>query len=261
MAYKKTVKEIIRHEKRHRALGAEELCDCDFAHDNGLNPQAFAKAKNYVDCFPKMKKEGMGLFLLGGPGAGKSYLAAEIVNELTDRGYNCHFTRMLNIISDLNSLAWGNRRSYINQICDRDLLVLDDLGAEQDNGNSNQILMQIIRQCHLKNVPIIVTTPYSAEMLKKEKGKRNMALARILRRCLVYTVLMPGRRRSQMLQKKRDAENMLYGVSCEPEQYDGECYCGEGGETTVMECLPGTVQQTLPLEEESPLQEKESGNC
>lgn len=92
---------------------------------------------------------------------------AEIVNELTDRGYKCRFTSLLAILNDLSALVFDNRRNYMNQLCERDLLVLDDLGAELDSGYSNQVLMQIVTLCHRNLTPIIVTKPYHREHWKR----------------------------------------------------------------------------------------------
>jgi ribosomal protein L30/L7E len=44
-----TIKEIIKHEKRLKALGLEKLCNCDFAHDNRQNPKATNVVYEYTD--------------------------------------------------------------------------------------------------------------------------------------------------------------------------------------------------------------------
>ena len=249
MKIKRNIQEIVKHEKRRLALGMEHLCNWDFSHDNRPNSAAYNFAKRYVEHFAQLQKNGLGLFLFGSPGSGKSFLAAEIVNELTDRGYNCLYTSLLTILNDLSTLAYENRRSYINQVCDRDLLVLDDLGAEADTSYSNQILMQIVNTCHGKSIPIIVTTPYHEDTLQKEGGnpKRMLALSRLLLRSISYTVVMPTESRKRTLMNKQQAETILKGGSgTTPLSNYEECNTLYS-EANVTECLPATVQQTLPL--------------
>ena len=101
MKQKLSIQEIIRREKRRQALGTEIMCDWDFAHDNMENPELTRYARNYVKYFPRFRAQGAGLLLYGGPGSGKSYAAAEIVNALTDQGYRCLFTSLLSILSEL----------------------------------------------------------------------------------------------------------------------------------------------------------------
>ena len=272
-----TVKEIIKQEKRLRAMGLEQLCDCDFAHDNGQNPVALKVMREYAEHFEEMLEDGTGMVIYGGPGAGKSYAAAQIVNELTDRGYNCLFTSMNSIMTELQTTGLEGRRNLLYQIFAKDLLVLDDLGSEVETPYCNQTFIQIVNTCLAKRIPIIVTTPYHEDALLKEGGnaKRVMAFTRLLKRSLTYTVMMPGERRARELQQKQEAEALVKGAASQqalagfaepeagwPETTVTEClpgtdwqeaavteYLPEAGwpETTVTECLPGTVQQTLPL--------------
>lgn len=214
MKQKLSVKEIIKRERRCLALGQEVMCDWDFSHDNGQNPGASGLARNYVEHFEELRRDGIGLFLYGSPGAGKSFLAAEIVNALTDKGYRCLFTGMGSVIIELQTLGFENRRNYLYRLCDRDLLVLDDLGSEMETPYCNQILTQIIHLCRSKSVPIIVTTPYHQDVLTKESNnpKRLLSVNRLLQRSVSYTVLMPGEQRSRALRKKQKSEALVKGA-------------------------------------------------
>ena len=142
-----TVMKIIKHEKRLKALGMEKLCHCDFAHDNRQNPRATNTILDYTANFKEMLEEGTGMIIYGNTGAGKTFAAAQIVNELTDRGYDCMFTSMSNIITELGTLGMEGKRNLFYQIFSKDLLVLDDLGAEVESSNTNQIFIQIVNTC------------------------------------------------------------------------------------------------------------------
>ena len=220
MKQKLSINEIIKREKRCRALCQDTMCDWDFAHDNGQNPDATGIARNYVEHFDELRKEGVGLFLYGGAGSGKSFVAAQIVNALTDQGYRCLFTAMGTVMIELQTLSFENRRNYLFQLCDKDLLVLDDFGSEMETAYSNQILTQIVNICHSKSIPIIVTTPYHQDVLTRESTnpKRLLSVTRLLQRSIPYTVMMPGERRSRMLQQKQMSEALLKGKNYAAQQ-------------------------------------------
>ena len=248
-----SVPEIIKQEKRFRAFGLEKWCRCDFAHDNGQNPDATDKMRRYADNFAEMQEDGAGITIYGGPGAGKSHAAAEIVNELTDRGYRCLFTNMNSVVTELNTMGFEGRRNFLNQICDKDLLVLDDLGSEMETAYCNQIFIQIVNTCLARNIPIIITTPFHQDVLTAKEGnnaKRVMAITRLLQRNINYTVLMPGQRRSRNLQQKRKMEALVKGGTVAEQQAFAFAEA-ETKETMVAECLPETVEQTLPFENTS----------
>ena len=241
MSEKRSLQEIIKWEKRYQAFGLEKLCAWDFAHDNGQNPAATGVARKYADHFEELRQDGTGLSIFGGAGAGKSYLAAEIVSDLTDRGYHCLFTNMNTVMIELNTMAFEGRRDFLAQICDKDLLVLDDLGSEPETSYCNQIFIQIVNTCLTRNVPLLFTSASNA--------KRAMAVTRLLKRNISYTVLMPGERRNTNLDQKRKAEAMVKGGTVGRQEtmvgFEGpEAACGE---TAVAACLPQTVQPSLPL--------------
>ena len=247
-----SIAEIIKLEKRFRAFRLQKWCGCDFAHDNGQNPDATDKMYRYADNFEELLEDGIGMTIYGGPGAGKSHAAAEIVNELTDRGYSCFFTNMNTVVTELNTMGFEGRRNFLNQICDKDLLVLDDLGSEMETPYCNQIFIQIVNTCLARNIPIIITTPFHQDVLTAKEGnnaKRVMAITRLLQRNINYTVLMPGARRSRNLQQKRKMEALVKGGTVADQQALAfEEAEAETNETTVAECLPETVEQTLPFE-------------
>lgn len=211
MIKNKRMREIIKREKRRRALQHDTLCNCDFARDNGENPKASQFAKNYVENFERFGARGAGLFLYGESGAGKTYLAAAIVNELTDRGYRCLYTSMLYIMNTLPTLSYETRQYFVNQFSNVQLLVLDDFGIESDTSYSSNVLNGIIGACFQKKIPIIAITPFPKDSLLKEnsESKRNVAVKRLWKRCLDYTVMMPSARRTENCRQKKETEELL----------------------------------------------------
>ena len=152
-----------------------------------------------------------GLFLFGFTGSGKTWLAASIVNELTDRGLRCKYTSMLKIVTDLNNLKNESRDHYLSQLWKVDLLVLDDFGMEAENNTSTNILNLIVSNCRELRVPIIVVTPYLEDQLTKDNSsnKRVHALKHLKERCLTVTLPLPGSRCAASYKQKAETEAII----------------------------------------------------
>ena len=130
---------LIRYEYRRKAFcGLDTMCHWDFAHDNGENPFITNTGLQYVYNYKEMKEEGMGIMYFGGAGAGKSYAAAQIVNALTDAGYDCLFTSFRNILTERSTLSNEGKRNYLNQLFRKDLLAFDEYGCEGEGNYNNQ---------------------------------------------------------------------------------------------------------------------------
>lgn len=206
------VEEKVKRERRRQALGTAALCECDIAHDNRESPEITYINENYVNSFTeKLHPKGTGLFLFGFTGSGKTWLAASIVNELTDRGLRCKYTSMLKIVTDLNNLKNESRDHYLSQLWKVDLLVLDDFGMEAENNTSTNILNLIVSNCRELRVPIIVVTPYLEDQLTKDNSsnKRVHALKHLKERCLTVTLPLPGSRCAASYKQKTETEAII----------------------------------------------------
>ena len=216
---------LIKREYRRMAVGLDRMCDWDFAHDSGENPAITEIGQNYVASFDELKKDGMGLMYFGGSGAGKSYAAAQIVNALTDAGYNCLFTSFRNILTDLGTLGNEGKRDYLNKLFRKDLLVFDEYGSEGDTCYNSQMVLQIISNCYQRCIPMIVTTPYHRDSLVKSNNpQRLQALSRLWQRCCCIQVNVPRSRRNQSQNQMYQTEALLKGSYCEEaEDYEEPC--------------------------------------
>ena len=207
-----SVTDIIKHEKRLRALGNEALCDWDFAHDNGENPDATGVVRNFVDHFENFRRQGMGLFLFGGSGSGKSFVAAQVVNALTDRGYDCLFTSFLAVFTDLSTLSFESKRNYLNQIFEKDLVVFDDVGSEGDTNRNNEMILYIVNNCRHRNIPLIFTSPFYPDVLRKGNNPtRLLAISRMMQLTTQVTLREPAVRRSRNRASRMEAEALIKG--------------------------------------------------
>lgn len=218
---------LIRREYRRKAVGLDRMCDWDFAHDNGENPVITDIGLHYVTHFDELQKDGMGLMYFGGTGAGKSYAAAQIVNALTDAGYDCLFTSFRTILTDLGTLSNEGKRDYLNKLFRKDLLVFDEYGCEGEGNYNNQMVLHIISACYQRRIPMIITTPYHRDSLvKSNNGQRLAALSRLWQRCCCIQVKVPRSRRHRTQEQMNYTEALLKGPGPyyeEPDNFKEPC--------------------------------------
>ena len=206
-----SILDFSRMEKRRKSMELDVMAHWDFAHNDGENPAALDMARKMVENFPALRKNGTGLFIYGGPRAGKSYLAAEIVNELTDRGYKCYMTSLLGLFNNLGNRSGEMRSRFLENLFGLDLLVLDDFGLQAGTVLNDQTLLYIIVTCQKLHIPLIVITHNHPDELMKAggNGKPPDLLCRIRRCCLDYNVMMPASRRKRLLEMKQETRCML----------------------------------------------------
>lgn len=130
--------------------------------------------KNYFRNFNENYKENIGMFLNGGVGIGKTYAVSSLANELMDNGTGV-------ICTSINSLLRRFKDNYSNgvsentilkDISNAKLLILDDLGTEQNTEWFSSIFYEIIDTRYRSNKPLIVTSNLSIEQIENRYHKR-----------------------------------------------------------------------------------------
>lgn len=150
------------------------------------NTNAYRHAQNFVATFPKTH----GLLFIGSVGVGKTHLSASIVNELNKKLYSTYFGNVVDIINFVKSTY--NKNSLITELDAIDimtkridLLVIDDLGKENNTEHNLALLYHIINKLYENEKPLIITTNYGARDLNKKLGERGSAIiSRISSMCI-----------------------------------------------------------------------------
>ena len=183
---------------RNTAFPDRELMGCGFDRDDGANPRLSRLCRRYVEQFDAMKAQGKGLLLYGPVGTGKTFLAACIVNALTDRGVPClmtSFARLGNLLSG----PGPDRQARIDELARFALLVVDDLAAERDTEFMNELVYTVIDARYRQGLPIIVTTNLTGEELKNPaQVKRQRTYSRLLEMCYPAEVAGKDRRKARL---------------------------------------------------------------
>ncbi|MCX7714784.1 MAG: ATP-binding protein [Clostridia bacterium] len=122
-------------------------------------------AKNF-DSYPKS------LLFYGGSGLGKTFLSSCIAKALLDQGKTVIYTRATRLFSMYEDYKFGRNnsgvvREQIDKIFDVDLLIIDDLGTEQQNKTTTPFLFDILNTRLLQEKKIIISTNYTMNELTK----------------------------------------------------------------------------------------------
>jgi DNA replication protein DnaC len=156
-----------------------------FENDNGSCVKLINTAKRYVNGWEDMKSKKIGLCFFGGVGTGKTYTAACIANALINKGNRVIMTDFSRIINAMQSFETKNKNAYIDNICNCDLLIIDDLGAERQSDYALEICEQVIDGRIKSGKPMILTTNIPLETLK---NPTDLKYARMYSRILEMTV-------------------------------------------------------------------------
>ena len=172
--------ERIKLRKQH-GLSDLSLYHYTFANDSGENPN-MEKARAYVRSWEEAYHNNTGLLLFGDVGTGKSFFAACIANALLEQDIPVLMTSFPKILN--SGWSFEDRAYFLSRLRDYDLLILDDLGAERDNGYALEQIYSVVDTRYRNNKPLIVTTNLKlAELKNPPDVAHGRIYSRILERC------------------------------------------------------------------------------
>ena len=157
----------------------------------------------YCEKFQEAKKEGLGFLIYGTPGNGKTFLSNCIANRLLNNMFPVicvSINRLLERIRETYS-KWGSEGegTILKALSLADLLIIDDLGTEQDTEWSKSRIYNIIDNRYRNKLPMIISTNKSIEQLKEMYHERT--IDRLLELCT------PVKNENQSIRRGQAKEN------------------------------------------------------
>ena len=129
----------------------------------------------FVEQYPAIQK---GLYLYGDFGVGKSFMVAALAHDLSEkRGVSSTLLHYPSFVIDVkNAIGDGNVKTLVDELKLSEVLILDDIGAEQSTAWVRDEILQVILQYRMQeNLPTFFTSNFNFEELEQHfaKGKHG----------------------------------------------------------------------------------------
>ena len=147
----------------------------DVYRDDVARLTVLNKMIKFVNDYPNNLK---GLYLYGDFGIGKSFMVAALAHDLSEkRGVSSTLLHYPSFVIDVkNAIGDGNVKSLVDEIKQAEVLIFDDIGAEQSTPWVRDEVLQVILQYRMQeDLPTFFTSNFSFEDLEKHfaKGKNG----------------------------------------------------------------------------------------
>ena len=145
--------------------------------DLDLNEKILDYVQGYIDNIDNSFKYNKGLFLYGSNGTGKTSIASIVIKEAYRHRYTAKRMTWVDYMT-LYTRAWGcnnfelkmHTEDVIKDIKDREFLVLEEIGKEQDNKLAMTLLEDLLRHREDKGFPTIICTNLAPKSVGERYG-------------------------------------------------------------------------------------------
>lgn len=148
--------------------------------------QAVKRCKKYCENWLAVSKQGLGMYIYGDTGVGKTILTACIRNYLIDKFVPVLFTSFIKISGKLREIYanGGNEEDFITRLSHIDLLIIDDVGTELVSKSGENSWMQekiydIINGRYINKKPTIFSSNVSLVDLVTKCGYNKKTVDRM----------------------------------------------------------------------------------
>lgn len=144
--------------------------------------------KKYVDEFDKSKEN---LIFMGRPGVGKTFLSNCITKALLDSGHSVIYFTSVQLFDTLSKYAFSYDYSEESvgikeDLCSCDLLIIDDLGTENNTNFVSSQLFYILNERDIRGISTIISTNLTLADLSDRYSER--VFSRLIGK---YTMIKP----------------------------------------------------------------------
>lgn len=169
----------------------------------------YNRCKRYCDVASQVLDKGIGIYLFGDKGTGKSRITACMANELMDNYYTVLYTNFAEISKYIRNTFKTHESEYdfLERLTNIDFLFIDDFGTELVSKNDQDLWLQekvfeVVNKRYNNNKPIIFTSNYSLRQLIEERGMADKTVDRINEMCTVMKLTGESYRRHVKTQRE-----------------------------------------------------------
>ena len=165
--------DLRRRQRISAAVIPRRYYHCRIANFHDRNTASLIAAKRkvqeFVDVWP-MLRDGRGLLLMGGCGAGKTHLAVAALLEIIQCGKpgRLLFSNFQDLIQAIQASfdddATTSKAELLRPLIETDLLVLDELGSQKPTTFVQDILYYVINSRYNEERVTVFTTNYVDEL-------------------------------------------------------------------------------------------------
>ncbi len=157
-------KELIDTRFSSNAYETETLDN--FRCDTIARKKAYKYILSFVEGYSK-ENYMKGLYLHGSYGSGKTYLMSSLANAMADKGYSVSLVFVPDLCRELKRLMFkDDSEDIINDLKNVDILILDDLGAENLTGYiRDDVLGPIINYRWSEKKPFFIASNFTTSGL------------------------------------------------------------------------------------------------
>lgn len=181
-----------------------ETLDLEGADETFLT--AKKRCEVFVEKWNQVREEGLGFYIYGDSGLGKTALTVCVGKKLLKRYIPVMFSSFIEIIKQIQSTYNDNSNisemSLIRELTRVPLLIVDDFGAERLNKFQNETIYYIIDTRYKEMMPTIFSSNYSLDELL-EQGLEQRTVDRINEMSTAVMKLAGANYRKKIVAKKQ----------------------------------------------------------
>lgn len=153
------------------------------------NKKQLSALKKYADRLPQALSKGLGLFLCGSSGVGRTFFGCWILMKALKMGHSVHFFRLSELVElAFEALKDEEQKFELDLLATSiDFLMIDDVDKRIPTTTASYLAERFFRQRHYAGKPLIVTSGIVLERLSHVLDK---SICEVLEESLVQIVLV-----------------------------------------------------------------------
>lgn len=153
----------------------------------------YNRCRRYCEVADTVLSRGIGIYLYGEKGRGKTHLTACMANQLITQLHSVLFTNFSEISQAIRSTfgkqielgAGKSEQELLREISNVEFLFIDDFGTEKVTRGNEDLWLQgkiydIVNDRYVNDKPIIFTSNYSLRELVEDRGVADKTVDRIM---------------------------------------------------------------------------------